>query len=86
VHAWPADDRKYKTYLISEALHDRLRTLASEHRVAVPDALDYLLTIALDQIDAGQIPLIAIEDVSKLRVIERACPRTNQPKAVHKAT
>jgi len=76
VNDWPADDRKYKTYLISEALHDRLRTLASAHRVAVPDALDYLLTIALDQIDTGQIPLIAIEDVSKLRVIDRkAAPR-----------
>ena len=73
---WPADDRKYKTYLISEALHDRLRALASAHRVAVSDALDYLLTIALDQIDTGQIPLEAIEDVSKLRVIERkAAPR-----------
>lgn len=86
MHTWPAEDRKYKTYLISEALHDRLRTLASDHRVAVPDVLDYLLTIALDQIDAGQIPLIAIEDVSKLRVIERTCPRTNPPKAEHKAT
>ena len=57
--------------MISEALHERLRALASANRVAVPDALDYLLTIALDQIDAGQIPLTAIEDVSKLRVIER---------------
>lgn len=68
---WPAEDRHYKTYLISDALHDRLRTLATAHRIAVPDLLDYALRAGLDQIDAGQIPLVAIEDVSKLRVIDR---------------
>jgi hypothetical protein len=74
---WPAEDRKYKTYLISEALHDRLRALATAHRIAVPDLLDYALRAGLEQIDAGQIPLVAIEDVSKLRVIDRT-PRTKR--------
>lgn len=68
---YPADDRRYKTYLISEALHERLRKRAAAHRIAIPDLLDYALTSALDQIDAGQIPIDAIEDVTKLRVIDR---------------
>lgn len=69
---WPAPDRSYKTYLMSKAIHDRLSDLAADHRIGMSDLIDYLLRIGLEEIDAGRVRLVAIEDVSKLRVLDRS--------------
>lgn len=62
---------KYVTWKYDEETIARVKAIAEQKRISVGDLADWLITLGLDQIDAGTLPIVTHEDPRYKRLLDR---------------
>jgi hypothetical protein len=63
--------RKYVTWDFDETTIARVKVIADRHWVRVGDLADWLITLGLDQIEAGAIEIHTHENTRYKRLLDR---------------